>query len=237
MNRRDFALASLAALASTLCLARRAMASEVRSIDSADALIVIDVQNCFLPGGTLAVANGDQIIPLINKIATKFTNVILTQDWHPGDHVSFDAQHSGKKAFDSVTLSYGTQTLWPAHCVQGTSDAELAPDLSIPQAQLIIRKGFHAEIDSYSAFLEADKKTDTGLAGYLKGRAIRNLYLCGLATDFCVAWTALDARTFGFNVTIIEDATRAIDKNGSLEAAWRALSQAGVQRIQASVLL
>lgn len=202
-----------------------------------DALLVIDIQNSFIPGGNLAVSGGDKIIPLINEIASKFANVILTQDWHPIEHISFAANHSGKVPFESIQLPYGQQTLWPVHCVQGTEDAAIASELKISHTQLIIRKGFHKEIDSYSAFLEANQETETGLAGYLNSRGIKNLYVCGLATDFCVAWTALDAINFGFNTYVIEDATKAIDLNGSLATAWNNMLAAGVHRVQSSQLL
>ncbi|MCC7547973.1 MAG: bifunctional nicotinamidase/pyrazinamidase [Burkholderiales bacterium] len=203
-------------------------------VGEGDALLVIDVQNCFVPGGSLAVKGGDEIVPLINRIAKAFRNVVLTQDWHTADHVSFASQHGGKKPYESIKLGYGSQVLWPDHCVQGTDGAELAPGIEIPHAQLIIRKGFHREVDSYSAFLEADRKTQTGLAGYLKGRNIKRVFLCGLATDYCVAWSALDARKFGFQAAVIEDASRGIDLNGSLSAAWKDMAKAGVKRIQSA---
>jgi nicotinamidase/pyrazinamidase len=197
-----------------------------------DALLVIDMQNCFVPGGTLPVKEGDTIAPLINRIAKSFPNVVLTQDWHTKDHVSFASQHQGKKQFELIALFYGNQVLWPDHCVQGTKDAEIISAIDIPHAQLIIRKGFNRGVDSYSAFLEADRKTETGLAGYLKARNIDQVFVCGLATDYCVAWSALDARRFGFKASVIEDASRGIDLNGSLAAAWKDMSSAGVQRIQ-----
>jgi nicotinamidase/pyrazinamidase len=237
MRRRDFTFAGLCSLAGLSTLSRSAFASDTRRFGQIDALIVIDVQNCFLPGGSLPVAGGDQIIPLINKISAKFDNVVLTQDWHPADHVSFAEQHSGKKAFESVQLAYGQQTLWPSHCVQGSEDASIANGLKIPHAQLILRKGFNRHIDSYSAFLEANQQTNTGLDGYLKSRGIKNLYLCGLATDFCVAWSAMDAIKLGFNTAVIEDASRAIDLNGSLVAAWRSMQAAGVKRLMSNTLL
>ena len=187
--------------------------------DAKSALIVVDVQNCFLDGGTLAVKDGNAVIPVINQLAPMFGNVVVTQDWHTAGHASFASAHSGKKPFETTKLSYGTQVLWPDHCVQGTDDASLGKELKVPTAQLIIRKGFHSDMDSYSAFEEADHKTATGLAGYLKARGIRTVYVTGLATDFCVAWTAMDARKAGFNAYVIEDATRAIDLNGSLAAA------------------
>lgn len=195
------------------------------------ALIVVDVQNGFTPGGNLAVANADEIIPNINEIATYFENIIITQDWHPEDHISFAQNHANKNPFDTVELDYGTQVLWPSHCVQGTHDAELHPDLKLPTAQLIIRKGFHRNIDSYSAFVEADHKTTTGLSGYLKERAIDTVFVVGIATDFCVAWTAIDAVTLGFKTFVIADATKGIDLNGSLQQAWQDMLEAGVHRI------
>jgi nicotinamidase/pyrazinamidase len=193
-------------------------------------LIVVDVQNDFIPGGALAVPGGDEVVPVINRVAARFENVVLTQDWHPKGHASFASSHPGKKPFETIALAYGPQVLWPDHCVQGTSGAAFHEDLAIPHAQLIVRKGHHRGIDSYSAFLEADRKTPTGLAGYLRERGLRRLYVCGLATDFCVAWTALDARAAGFETTVIEDACRAIDLEGSLEKAWRDMAAAGVGR-------
>ncbi len=201
------------------------------------ALIVVDVQNGFTPGGNLAVADADQIIPRINEIAQYFDNIVLTQDWHPENHVSFACNHANAKPFDTLQLSYGKQVLWPAHCVQGTPDAELHPDLNIPQAQLIIRKGFHRHIDSYSAFMEADQKTTTGLAGYLKERGIDAVFVVGIATDFCVAWTAIDAAKLGFKSFVISDATKGIDLDGSLQNAWQDMIAHGVQRIYAKDVL
>ena len=204
--------------------------------DGKSALIVVDVQNCFVTGGTLPVKGGEEVVPIINKLARLFENVVVTQDWHTPGHASFASTHAGKKPFETTKLSYGTQVLWPDHCVQGTDDAALHKDLKLPTAQIIIRKGFHKEMDSYSAIEEADHKTATGLAGYLKARGIKTLYVTGLATDFCVAWTAMDARKAGFEVYVIEDATRAIDLNGSLAAAWKQMSAKGVKRIQSSDL-
>jgi len=201
------------------------------------ALIVVDVQNGFCPGGNLAVADADQIIPCINALGGVFQNIVITQDWHPATHVSFAANHAGKQDYEQIQLSYGEQVLWPVHCVQGTLDAELHPDLDLPKAQLIIRKGFHEQIDSYSAFMEADRKTTTGLAAYLKAREIDSVYIVGIATDFCVAWTAIDACELGFNTYVIEDATKAIDLNGSLEQAWQQMLAHGVQRVQSQHLL
>ena len=201
------------------------------------ALIVVDVQNCFVTGGTLPVKGGEEVVPVINKLAAAFRNIVVTQDWHTPGHASFASTHAGKKPFETTKLSYGTQVLWPDHCVQGTDDAALHKDLKLPTAQIIIRKGFHKEMDSYSAFDEADHKTATGLAGYLKARGIKTLYVAGLATDFCVAWTAMDARKAGFEVYVIEDATRAIDLNGSLAAAWKEMAAKGVKRIQSGDLV
>ncbi len=199
-----------------------------------DVFIVVDVQKCFVPGGSLAVNKGDEVVPVINALAKKFQNVVLTQDWHTPDHVSFASQHDGKKPFDNVALPYGSQVLWPDHCVQGTDGADFAPGLSIPHAMLVIRKGFNRNIDSYSTFREADGKSTTGLAGYLKSRGIKTCYLAGLATDFCVAWSALDARKEGFKAAVIEDASRGIDLNGSIAAAWKEMTAKGVKRIQSA---
>jgi nicotinamidase/pyrazinamidase len=202
--------------------------------DGKSALIVVDVQNCFLDGGTLAVKDGNAVIPVINQLAPMFENVVVTQDWHTAGHASFASAHGGKKPFETTKLKYGTQVLWPDHCVQGTDDAALGKELKVPTAQLIIRKGFHKDMDSYSAFEEADHKTATGLAGYLKARGIKTVFVTGLATDFCVAWTAMDARKAGFNAYVVEDATRGIDLNGSLAAAWKQMASRGVKRIQSS---
>ena len=199
-----------------------------------DVLLVVDVQNCFIPGGSLAVNDGDKIIPIINRLAPAFEHVVLTQDWHTPGHVSFASSHPGKKPFDTTSLPYGTQVLWPDHCVQGTSDANLPPALSIPHAELIIRKGYRQQMDSYSAFYEADGKTPTGLAGYIKERGLTTVFLVGLATDFCVFWSAMDARKAGFNALVIEDATRGIDAGGSMAKAWQEMTGAGVKRIQSA---
>ena len=202
--------------------------------DAKSALLVIDVQNCFVSGGTLAVKDGEQVVPIINRLAGAFENVVVTQDWHTPGHVSFASAHAGKKPFETTPLGYGNQVLWPDHCIQGTPDAALHKDLALPKAQLIIRKGYHPDTDSYSAFMEADGKTSTGLGGYLTSRGIDTVYVCGLATDFCVSWTALDARKAGFKAYVIEDASRGIDLNGSVKAAWAQMAQAGVMRIQSS---
>jgi nicotinamidase/pyrazinamidase len=202
--------------------------------DDTSVLLVIDVQNCFLPGGSLAVKDGEQVVPVINKIARGFGNVVMTQDWHTAGHVSFASAHDGKKPFETIDLPYGKQVLWPDHCVQGTDGAALSKDLSIPQAALVIRKGFHKAVDSYSAFTEADGKTTTGLAAYLKARNIKRVFVAGLATDFCVAWTALDARKADFESFVVEDACRGIDTQGSLAKAWADMAKAGVKRIQSA---
>ena len=200
--------------------------------DASTVLIVVDVQNSFLPGGSLAVPKGNEVVPVINDLAKRFANVVLTQDWHPAGHRSFASSHPGKKPFDKITLDYGEQILWPDHCVQGTEGAHLCRDLDLAHAQLVLRKGYHMNVDSYSAFIEADGKTTTGLGGYLRERGIDSVYVCGLATDFCVAWTALDARNLGFAAVVIDNACRAIDTQGSLAAAWERMQRAGVKRMQ-----
>jgi nicotinamidase/pyrazinamidase len=201
------------------------------TLGEADVLIVVDVQYDFLPGGALAVPDGGAVIEPINRLGRAFRHVVLTQDWHPEGHASFASSHSGRQPFETTELSYGSQVLWPDHCIQGTPGAEISRDLSIPHAQLVIRKGHNPKIDSYSGFMEADRKTSTGLAGYLMERGFRRVFCAGLATDFCVAWTALDARATGFDTYLIEDASRALDANGSLERAQRDLSAAGVHLI------
>lgn len=201
-----------------------------------DVLLVVDIQNCFTPGGSLAVKDGDAIIPLVNRLARGFQHVILTQDWHTLGHVSFASTHPGKKPFETTSLPYGTQVLWPDHCVQGTEGAELHKDLKIPHAELIIRKGYRQHMDSYSTFYEADGKTPTGLTGYLRDRDLTRVFLAGLATDFCVAWSALDARKAGFAVAVIEDACRGIDVGGSLAKAWQDMLGAGVMRLSSADL-
>jgi nicotinamidase/pyrazinamidase len=193
-----------------------------------DVLIVVDVQNDFCPGGSLAVPEGDAVVPMINRLGQSFAHVILTQDWHPADHLSFASSHAGKQPFESVEAPYGTQILWPDHCVQGTPGAAFHSVLDIPRAELVLRKGFRRGIDSYSAFYENDRKTATGLSGYLRERGFRNLYLAGLAFDFCVYYSAEDGKREGFTVSVIEDACRAIDMNGSAGAAKRKLAEQGI---------
>jgi nicotinamidase/pyrazinamidase len=202
-----------------------------------DLLLVVDVQYDFLPGGSLAVTDGDQVIGPINALGRKFTNVVLTQDWHPRGHISFASSHPGKAPFETVQLSYGMQVLWPDHCVWGTKGAELSAALELPQAQLTIRKGYHPEVDSYSGLQEADRQTRTGLAGYLKERGIGRVFVTGLATDFCVNWTAQDAARAGFETYVVTDACRGIASGAALEAAFDAMVAAGVAKITSSEIL
>lgn len=195
---------------------------------SAKALIVIDMQNDFCPGGALAVAGGDEIVPLVNQLIGTFDHVVLTQDWHPAGHSSFASTHSGSEPYSSIEMPYGAQTLWPDHCVQGTAGADFHPDLEWTRAELLLRKGFRHEIDSYSAFFENDRTTPTGLAGYLRERGISDLTLVGLATDFCVAYSAIDAMRSGFKATVLLDACRAIDLGGSLATMKEQMAAEGV---------
>lgn len=201
-----------------------------------DVLVAVDIQCDFLPGGSLAVAGGDRIIPVVNSLARRFRHLVLTQDWHPPDHVSFASNHPGRAPFETVALDYGPQVLWPSHCVWQTRGAMISEELDLPQAQLVIRKGYNRAVDSYSGFQEADRRTRTGLAGYLRERGLERLFIVGLATDFCVAWTALDARAAGFAAYVIEDATRGIDTAGSLQRAWADMAAAGVERISSADL-
>jgi nicotinamidase/pyrazinamidase len=205
-------------------------------ITAADVLIVIDVQNDFLPGGALAVPDGDAIIPLVDRLGRAFENVVVTQDWHPAGHASFASSHAGAKPFDVVELPYGNQVLWPDHCVQGSPGALVHFALDTDRAFAILRKGANTMVDSYSAFAEADGLT-TGLAALLRARGIERVFACGLATDFCVAYSALDARAAGFETFVIEDACRAIDADGSLAAAWAKMEAAGVERLEAREIL
>lgn len=198
-----------------------------------DALVVVDMQYDFMPGGALAVAGGDAITPLVNRLAGNFANVVLTQDWHPPGHASFASSHPGAKPFDTIRLSYGEQVLWPDHCVQKSRGAELHRDLDIGQAILVLRKGANKNVDSYSAFVEADGASKTGLAGFLRERGIGRVFLCGLATDYCVAFSALDARAAGFEAIVVDDACRAIDMAGTLATAWAKMNAAGVRKIAA----
>lgn len=202
-----------------------------------DALLVVDIQNDFCPDGLLAVPNGDKIIPLVNQLMAKFDQCILTQDWHPADHISFFDNHLNKQPFETIELDYGKQVLWTRHCVQGSFGAKFHKDLDTKYAKMIIRKGHRSHIDSYSAFLEADRITPTGLSGYLHMHGIQRVFVVGLATDFCVAWTAIDSVHFGFETFVIEDACRAINYNGSLDKAWANMTQWGVYKIQSNALL
>ena len=196
--------------------------------DDREVLLIVDVQNDFCPGGALAVAEGDAIVPSINRLAQSFAHVVLTQDWHPPGHASFASSHPGKRPFDTIEASYGAQTLWPDHCVQGTQGAAFHPKLDVPHAELVLRKGFRKSIDSYSAFCENDRRTATGLAGYLRERGFERVTLCGLATDFCVAFSAIDGRGAGFDVALVTSACRGIDHEGSLDRALRSMVEAGV---------
>jgi nicotinamidase/pyrazinamidase len=202
-----------------------------------DVLLVVDIQHGFLPGGTLPVPGGDEVIPVVNRLGPRFRHVVLTQDWHTPGHISFASSHPGRKPFETIDLPYGTQVLWPDHCIQGTPDADLHPGLHLPHAQLIIRKGYRHHVDSYSAFVEADRQTATGLTGYLRERGLRRVFLAGLATDFCVTWSAQDARRAGFAVSVVEDATRGIDVAGSVARAWTDMAAVGVTRLTSAALI
>jgi nicotinamidase/pyrazinamidase len=196
--------------------------------DDRDVLLIIDLQNDFCPGGALPVPQGDAIVPRVNRLAASYAHVILTQDWHPRGHGSFASSHPAKRPFETIEVSYGTQILWPDHCVQETPGAEFYPELTVPHAELVLRKGFRSAIDSYSAFRENDRRTATGLAGYLRERGFERITLCGLATDFCVAFSAIDGREAGFEVSLVTSACRGIDIDGSLDRAMRSMREAGV---------
>lgn len=200
-------------------------------------LLVVDIQNDFCPGGSLAVPRGDEVVPLINALAPKFAHVVLTQDWHPRGHLSFASSHAGKKPYQTIEVSYGTQILWPDHCVQGTVGAAFRDDLHIPHAELVLRKGYHREIDSYSAFYENDRKTATGLAGYLRERGFTRVFLAGLAFDFCVRYSAEDARREGFEAVVFDDASRSIDVDGSAAATRDQFRSRGIRCISAAISL
>jgi nicotinamidase/pyrazinamidase len=205
-------------------------------ITEQDVLVVTDMQNDFCPGGALAVPGGDMLVPIINRLARRFAHVILTQDWHPRGHLSFASSHPGKKPFDTIDLPYGSQTLWPEHCVQQTPGAAFHAGLDVPHAQLILRKGYHRTVDSYSAFFENDRKTPTGLGGYLRERGFRRIFFCGLATDFCVRFSAEDAKALGFESVVISDACRGIDTDRSMDAAHESFGQLGIQRLESAYL-
>jgi len=201
-------------------------------VQASDALIGIDVQNDFCPGGALAVPRGDEVVPVINRLAGRFRHVVLTQDWHPKGHVSFASSHPGRRPFETIRVAYGDQVLWPDHCVPGTRGADFHPGLDTLPADLVVRKGNDPAIDSYSALYENDHRTSTGLAGYLRERGCRRLFLTGLATDFCVQYSALDARREGFEVFVVEDGVRGIDLDGSLADAWTRMAEEGVRRVR-----
>jgi nicotinamidase/pyrazinamidase len=196
-----------------------------------DVLLVVDVQNDFCEGGGLAVPRGSEVVPLVNRLAGRFRNVVLTQDWHPAGHLSFASSHAGRQPYETIEMAYRPQVLWPDHCVQGTPGAEFRQDLRIPHAALVVRKGFRREIDSYSAFYENDRATPTGLSGYLRERALARVVLAGLALDFCVRWSAEDAHKNGFAAVVVEDACRAIDVAGSLAATRASLAALGIPRV------
>jgi nicotinamidase/pyrazinamidase len=200
----------------------------IDAVREREVLIVVDIQRDFCPGGALAVPEGDAIIPAVNALARRFAHVVLTQDWHPRGHASFASTYPGKAPFETIELDYGPQTLWPDHCVQGSEGAGFHPDLDIPRVELIIRKGYHPGIDSYSAFRENDRKTPTGLAGYLRERGFERVTICGLATDYCVFYSAIDARAAGFDTTVVLEASRGIDLDGSFGRALAAMREAGV---------
>ncbi len=212
------------------------MCAETISPHRHDVLLVIDVQNDFCPGGALAVPQGDAVVPVINRLAAGFEHVVVTQDWHTPGHESFASSHPGHDPFSEITVAYGRQTLWPDHCVQDTNGAALHAGLALPGAELIIRKGFRREIDSYSAFFENDRKTPTGLGGYLRERGFQRLFCVGLALDFCVRFSAEDARKQGFETIVVESACRGINLEGSLNAALQSMRQAGVTLMQDAVL-
>ena len=206
------------------------------TIGDESVLLVVDVQNDFCPEGALAVKGGDEVVPVINRLAQRFAHAILTQDWHPRGHGSFASAHPGRRPFDTIRMPYGEQTLWPDHCVQGTRGAEFHRGLEVPNCELILRKGFRPGIDSYSAFFENDRRTSTGLAGYLRERGLKRLFVAGLATDYCVHYSVIDARREGFETTLVEDACRAIDLEGSLAQARRNMREAGVEVVTAADL-
>lgn len=202
-----------------------------------EALLIIDVQNDFCPGGALEVPNGDQVVPVINKLSEQFDVVVQTQDWHPNGHSSFASSHDGKDPFETIEMPYGEQVLWPDHCVQGSKGAAFHSDLVTKRSQLIVRKGFRKDIDSYSAFYENDNATTTGLAGYLRERNIETLYAVGLATDFCVKWSVVDGLKEDFDVKVVEDAVKGIDIEGSVDQAWNEMLEAGAEKVSSEDLL
>jgi nicotinamidase/pyrazinamidase len=204
------------------------------ALTDSDVLLVVDIQKDFCPDGRLAVPRGDEVVPIVNRIAAKFTNVLLTQDWHPSGHLSFASSHPGKRPYETIEVDYGQQVLWPDHCVQGSPGAEFRDDLQIPHAALVVRKGFRRAIDSYSAFYENDRTTPTGLAGYLRERGLARVFLAGLAFDFCVRYSAEDAHGHGFKAIVVENACRGIDVDGSVAATRRRLAELNVRCIAAA---
>ncbi len=210
--------------------------SERLTIAGDDVLIIVDVQNDFCPGGALAVPRGDEVVPVVNALARRFANVVLTQDWHPRGHQSFASSHPGHAPFSTVTVAYGPQVLWPDHCIQGTAGAEFHAELAVPHAELVLRKGYRAAIDSYSAFYENDRSTPTGLAGYLRERGLKRVFLAGLALDFCVRYSAEDAHREGFSVIVVEDGCRGINVDGSVAETRRRLAGLGVPLVAAATI-
>ena len=206
------------------------------AIGQSDVLLVVDIQNDFCPGGSLAVPLGHEVVPLVNRLAARFAHVVLTQDWHPAGHLSFASAHPGRKPYETIAVAYGSQILWPDHCIQGTPGAQLRQDLHIPHAQLVLRKGYHREIDSYSAFYENDRETPTGLAGYLRERGLTRVFLVGLALDFCVRWSAEDAHREGFDVVVIPQACRGIDVEGSVQATFASLAAMKIPCVDADTV-
>jgi nicotinamidase/pyrazinamidase len=207
------------------------------TLQPTDALLAVDLQNDFCPGGALGIAGGDEIVPLVNELARAFPHVLLTQDWHPPRHISFASAHPGTKPYQTIAAPYGPQILWPDHCVQNSGGAAFHPALDVPHAELVLRKGYRPNIDTYSAFLENDHFTPTGLAGYLRERSLKRLFLCGLAFDFCVRFSAIDGTALDFECLVIEDATRAVKLPGSIESTHQAFAEAGIQRIQSEEIL
>ena len=210
--------------------------TEKLTVGERDILLVVDVQNDFCPGGGLQVPRGDEVVPIINDLAAKFAHVVLTQDWHPRGHLSFASSHPGKTPYQTIELAYGTQVLWPDHCEQSTAGAAFRKDLEIPHAELVLRKGYHREIDSYSAFYENDRKTPTGLTGYLRERGFRRVFLAGLAFDFCVRYSAEDAHRAGFEAIVVEDACRGIDVDGSMAATHALFGTLGIHCISTNMV-
>jgi nicotinamidase/pyrazinamidase len=210
--------------------------TERTAVGERDILLIVDIQNDFCPGGGLAVPRGDEVVPLLNRLAARFRHVVLTQDWHPRGHLSFASSYPGRKPYETIALAYGTQVLWPDHCVQGTPGADFRTDLAVPHAELVLRKGYHREIDSYSAFVENDRRTATGLAGYLRERGLARVFVAGLAFDFCVRYSAEDAHREGLQVTVVEDACRGIDVAGSVAQTQRRLAELGIPCISAETV-